>query len=272
MSVDIFGRSTSTNSQGFASDTKLQGLKAEDKLMKIDIMNVKTNMQSNDDDIHDHLIRIKFLEQELENGLTKQKQDIITETKKYMNQETFDLLKVKSIAYISDHGTQITNWASENEQRKSFQTKIDYIETGIRQLEDYINNTLTKMQLKYTILDDETQKTLHTINNHLKNIKEKHDNFKKDVKKDVANFIEGTTSTLTLYDNKIRQLSDNIISLTESLDNKIKELKDETIKETIQILYDSGMFGLYENTDELLEKYLTFNSRRRGGTIGGNAP
>ena len=261
MSVDIFGRPT--NSQGFASDTKLQsftqGLKAEDKLMKIDIMNVRTNVKTNDNEIaelrdiiHDYLIRIRFLEQELENGLTKQKQNIIMDTANFMDNKTFDQLKVKSIAYISDHGTQITNW-------KSFQTKIDYIESGIRQLEDYINNTLTKMQLKYINLSDETEKTLHTINNHLKNIKEKHDNFKQDVKNQISNFI----ATLTLYDNKIRQLSDNIISLTESLDNKIKELKDETIKETIQILYDSGMFGLYENTDELLEKYLTFNNRRR---------
>ena len=263
MSVDIFGRPT--NSQGFASDTKLQGLKAEDKLMKIDIMNVRTNVKTNDNEIaelrdiiHDYLIRIRFLEQELENGLTKQKQNIIMDTTNFMDNKTWDMLKVKNIAYVSEHSpTQITNYTT-------FQNKIDYIENGIRELEDYINNTLTKMQLKYINLSDETEKTLHTINNHLKNIKEKHDNFKQDVKNQISNFI----ATLTLYDNKIRQLSDNIISLTESaelrLDNKIKELKDETIKETIQILYDSGMFGLYENADELLEKYLTFNSRRRG--------
>ena len=42
MGVDIFGRpTTSTNS----SDTKLNSLKAEDKLMKIDIMNDKTLMK-----------------------------------------------------------------------------------------------------------------------------------------------------------------------------------------------------------------------------------
>ena len=73
MSVDIFGRPTTSSINSTTEDN----LKAEDKLMKIDIMNVKTNMrealQSNDDDIHDHLIRVKFLEQELENGLTKQR-------------------------------------------------------------------------------------------------------------------------------------------------------------------------------------------------------
>ena len=250
MSVDIFGRPTTSSINSTTEDN----LKAEDKLMKIDIMNVKTNMQSNDDDIHDHLIRIKFLEQELENGLTKQKQDIITETEKFMENKTFDQLKVKSIAYVSEHSpTQITNYTT-------FQNKIDYIENGIRELEDYINNTLTKMQLKYINLSDETEKTLHTINNHLKNIKEKHDNFKKDVKENITNFI----ATLTLYDNKIRQLSDSINDVTQSLDKKNRELKDETIKETIQILYDSGMFGLYENVDEVFKDYLTFNSRRRG--------
>ena len=109
MSVDIFGRPTTSSINSTTEDN----LKAEDKLMKIDIMNVKTNMQSNDDDIHDHLIRIKFLEQELENGLTKQKQDIITETEKFMENKTFDQLKVKSIAYVSDDGTtQITYWKS----------------------------------------------------------------------------------------------------------------------------------------------------------------
>ena len=260
MSVDIFGRPT--NSQGFASDTKLQGLKAEDKLMKIDIMNVKTNMrealQSNDDDIHDHLIRIKFLEQELENGLTKQKQDIITETEKFMENKTFDQLKVKSIAYVSEHSpTQITNYTT-------FQNKIDYIENGIRELEKYIIHIKNEMQRKYNILDaelraglhneavttlKETEKTLNIVNNHLKNIKEDHTNFKKNVKKDIANFIE----TLNLYDNRIKDLSNTIINLD-----------DKIVKQTIQVLYDSGMFSLYENADEVLKDYLTFNSRRRG--------
>ena len=56
----------------------------------------------------------------------------------------------------------------------------------------------------------------------------------------------------------------------EDLQNEIQNLKNEhkneTIRETIQILYDNGMFSLYENADEVLKDYLTFNNRRRGGT------
>ena len=254
MSVDIFGRPTT--SQGLASinSTTEDNLKAEDKLMKIDIMNVKTNMQSNDDDIHDHLIRIKFLEQELENGLTKQKQDIITETEKFMENKTFDQLKVKSIAYVSEHSpTQITNYTT-------FQNKIDYIENGIRELEKYIIHVKNEMQRKYNEFDNETvttlketEKTLNIVNNHLKNIKEDHTNFKKNVKKDIANFIE----TLNLYDNRIKDLSNTIINL----DNKVV---GDSVKQTIQVLYDHGMFNDVVNVDEVFKDYLTFNSRRRG--------
>ena len=264
MSVDIFGRPTTSSINSTTEDN----LKAEDKLMKIDIMNVKTNMQSNDDDIHDHLIRIKFLEQELENGLTKQKQDIITETEKFMENKTFDQLKVKSIAYFSDDGpTQITNW-------KSFKTKIDYIESGIRELEDYINFVKSEMQRKYNILDSETEKTLtqslNTINNHLKNIKDKHDNFKEDVRIILKNDINNSLETLELYHNRIKDITTKVEDFVATLnlyDNKIRLLKDdavkEAIRETIQIIYDSGMFGLYENADEVLKDYLTFNNRRR---------
>ena len=82
------------------------------------------------------------------------------------------------------------------------------------------------------------------------------------MKKDVANFIAGTTSTLNLYDNKIKALSDKV----DKIEQSINQVVGDSVKQTIQVLYDSGMFGLYENSDEVLKDYLTFNSRRRGGT------
>ena len=134
------------------------------------------------------------------------------------------------------------------------------------------------MQRKYNILDGETEKTLNTINNHLKNIKDKHSNFKEDVKEDISNFIAGTTSTLNLYDNSIKDITTKVEDFVATLnlyDNKIRALKDEAIRdavkeaatqairETIQVLYDNGMFSLYSNADELRKDYLTFNERRR---------
>ena len=155
MSADFFGNPTTT------INNNNDNLKAKDKLIKIDINKVKNNVSSNsenidkfDNELDDHLIRIKYLEQELTNSLIKQKQDIITKTKEYMNNETFEQLKVKSIAYVSDNqSTQITNY-------NTFQNKIDYIENGIRELETYITFVKNEMQRKYNILDKKPRRPL----------------------------------------------------------------------------------------------------------------
>ena len=84
-----------------------------------------------------------------------------------MDNKVFDMLKVKNIAYISANSpTQITNW-------KPFETKISYIENGIKQLETHINLVSEKLHHSYNTLVTETKKTSEKMNNlNIKQFKE----------------------------------------------------------------------------------------------------
>ena len=92
------------------------------------------------------------------------------------------------------------------------------------------------MQRKYNILDGETEKTLNTINNHLKNIKDKHDNFKEDVRIILKNDINNSLETLDLYDNRIKDITtkvENFVATLNLYDNKIRALKDDAVAEVV---------------------------------------